>query len=100
MPEVHFTLFDFLRYLFFGVMADFAMAIQDKQFVAKVGEIIMFRFNHYWGSYRGNHALRRLSDERKNNYFYPKDLERKNYENRCVTPNKSQQRARQGQEFS
>ena len=99
MPELHFSLTDFGRFFISGMLADFASAIRERQFLQKFIEIILFRFNHYWGSYKGNHAMRKLSAARKKNYFYPKDLERKNYENRCTSSNESEQRKGQGQEF-
>ena len=34
-------------------------------------EVVCFRWQQYWGSYRGNHELRVLSKERKEQYFYP-----------------------------
>lgn len=79
MPEVHLTLADFFRFFISGVLRDVAAATQDKIFLSKVYEIIMFRFNHYWGSYKGNHEQRKLSAKRKHNYFYPKDLEKGTY---------------------
>ena len=79
MPEVHFTLADFLRFFTSGVLRDIASAIQDKVFFSKIVEIILFRFNHYWGTYKGNHEQRKLSAKRKHSYFYPKDLEKEIY---------------------
>jgi len=64
--------------------------------LSKFYEIILFRFNHYWGSYKGNHLMRKLSAKRKNNYFYPKDLERKTYERGRTAADESQQRTGQG----
>ena len=98
-PDLHFTLTDFLRFFISGVLADFAIAIRENQFLSKFVEIILFRFNHYWGSYKGNQEVRKLSAERKNHYFYPKDLERKTYENRRTPTDESKQRTRQGEEF-
>ncbi len=79
MPEVHFTLADFFRFFMSGVLRDIASAIQDKVFLSKFSEIILFRFNHYWGTYKGNQEQRKLSAKRKHNYFYPKDLEKEIY---------------------
>lgn len=79
MPDVHFTLPDFFRFLLSGVLTDAAAAIREKVLLNKFGEIILFRFNHYWGTYKGNHEVRKLSMQRKHNYFYPKDLEEGKY---------------------
>jgi len=79
MPEVHFSLSDFFRFLISGVLSDFGTAIREKSFLSNCIEIVLFRFNHYWGTYKGNHEQRKLSAKRKHNYFYPKDLEKENY---------------------
>jgi len=76
MPEVHFSFSDFVRYFISGVMADSASAIRDKVFLKKFNEIVLFRFYHYWGTYRGNHEHRKLSTKMKKQYFYPLDTER------------------------
>ncbi len=89
MPEMHFSLSDFLHFFISSILSDFSSAIRGRVFLNKFSEIILFRFNHYWGTYRGNHELRRLSAERKKYYFYPKDLERDIYENSCTTANES-----------
>jgi rhamnosyltransferase len=90
MPEVQVTILDFWRYLFSGVLNDLSRAIGEKLFFSKFIEIILFRFNHYWGSYKGNHLTRKLSAKRKHNYFYPKDLERKSYESSRTTSDEGQ----------
>jgi len=79
MPEVHFSFIDFCRFLISGVLSDFGAAIREKVFLSEFYEIILFRFNHYWGTYKGNHEQRKLSAQRKHNYFYPKDLEKEIY---------------------
>lgn len=76
MPEVQFSFSDFVRYFISGVMADSASAIRDKVFMSKFGEIVLFRFYHYWGTYKGNHEHRKLSTKMKKQYFYPLDTER------------------------
>jgi rhamnosyltransferase len=79
MPEVHFSFTDFLRFLVSGVMADFAAAIREKVFVKNCIEIVFFRYNHYWGTFKGNHEMRKLSAKQKFHYFYPKDVEKDYY---------------------
>lgn len=79
MPDVHFSLSDFFRYYLSGVMSDSATAIRKKSFLANIKDIVLFRFNHYWGTYVGNHEVRKLSKQKKLNYFYPKDLEKGKY---------------------
>jgi glycosyltransferase involved in cell wall biosynthesis len=80
MPEVHFSILDFIRFYVSGVLSDISSALTEKVFLRKFGEILMFRLMQFWGTYKGNHEHRKLSAERKRNYFYPKDLERQSYE--------------------
>jgi glycosyltransferase involved in cell wall biosynthesis len=79
MPEVHFGFSDFCRFLISGVLSDIGAAIREKVFLKYIGEIILFRFSHYWGTYRGSQEVKKLSAQRKRNYFYPKDLEKEIY---------------------
>lgn len=79
MPEVHFNFSDFCRFLVSGVLSDTGAALREKVFLKMFVEIVLFRFHHYWGTYKGNHEVRKLSVERKKNYFYPKDLEKDIY---------------------
>lgn len=74
MPEVHFSFSDFFRYFLSGVLADSASAIREKVFLKEITGIIMFRFFHYWGTFKGNHEHRLLSEKMKKQYFYPLDI--------------------------
>lgn len=73
MPEVHFTLGDFMRFTTSSILNDFSAALAQKQFLRKFGEIVKFRTMMYWGTYKGNHEVRKLSAEMKQRYFYPKN---------------------------
>lgn len=72
MPEVHITFSDFLRYVASSVLLDFSAAIQERAFLRNAWSIMMYRFAQYLGSYQGNHSHRKLSRERKEQYFYPR----------------------------
>ncbi len=92
LPEVHFNLVDFFRFYLSSTVSDSLAAIREKVFLEKIPEILLFRLMHYWGTYKGNHEHRKLSAERKLNYFYPKDLEQSAYEqkkNSCLVANES-----------
>ncbi len=80
MPGIHFTLKDFLTYFLVGVRQDLKVARQKKCLSTNWKDIIIFRFMHYWGTYKGNHEHRKLSQKMKYHYFYPKDVDRKHYE--------------------
>lgn len=72
MPEVHIGFGDFIRYVAAGIMFDWSEALRQRVFWKEAGNIFMFRLMQYLGSYRGNNDHRKLSQERKNRYFYPR----------------------------
>lgn len=80
MPEVHFTLGDFMRFFVSGLFSDSATALLQKKLLKTFPEIFMFRLMHYWGTYKGHQEMRKISTKMKYQYFYPKDLDKKNYE--------------------
>lgn len=72
MPEVHVGFTDFLRYTTSGILYDWAEALNQKRFWREAGNIVMFRSMQFWGTYRGNNDHRRMSQARKEAYFYPR----------------------------
>jgi rhamnosyltransferase len=74
MPEVHFSLGDFLRFFVASVFSDLSTALRERVFFSKLFEIHAFRFMQYWGTYKGNHEHRKVSNAMKNSYFYPREL--------------------------
>lgn len=80
MPEIHFNLFDFIRYFSAGVFEDSKVVVKEKRFLSEFKDIFLFRFMHYWGTFLGNHEHRKLSKELKYKYFYPKDLDKETHE--------------------
>lgn len=72
MPEVHIRFRDFVRYVMAGIFHDWGEALQQRVFFRQFGPIVLFRFNQFWGSYRGNNDHHRMSQERKERYFYPR----------------------------
>jgi len=72
MPEVHVGFGDFLRYTTSGILFDWAEAINQKVFWKQASNIVMFRTMQFWGTYRGNNDHRRMSQARKEAYFYPR----------------------------
>lgn len=93
MPEVHFTLGDFFRFFVSSLFSDSATALVQKKLLRTFPEIFMFRLMHYWGTYKGNQEVRKISAKMKYQYFYPKDVEKESYEKKdsCFTADKSKQ---------
>ncbi|WP_151447314.1 glycosyltransferase [Lacisediminimonas profundi] len=71
MPQVHVTLFDTVRYIFTSIWRDWGNARRQGRWREKAWEIVLYRYNQYLGSYRGNHQHRKLSHAEKDKYFYP-----------------------------
>tara|TARA_R110002124_G_scaffold36906_13_gene118550 strand:- start:3131 stop:4015 length:885 start_codon:yes stop_codon:yes gene_type:complete len=72
MPEVHIRAGDFLRYTAAGILFDWSESLSQRAFWREAGSIFMFRLMQYWGSYKGNNDHRKLSQDRKDRYFYPR----------------------------
>lgn len=71
MPEIHVSFGDFLRYFASAVWLDSKVAFRRGVLLRSIREIVMYRLMQFWGAYRGNHAHRQVSKERKERYFYP-----------------------------
>lgn len=80
MPEMHFHISDFFKCFSLSLKQDYTAAFRDGVLFKKAYEIFMFRLMLYWGTYRGNHELRQLSNEMKRAYFYPTHKERNTHE--------------------
>lgn len=71
LPEVHVTMLDAARYFVSAVVHDSAAASRERRGLVLLPEIIAFRLMQFWGSLRGNHEHRQLSQAQKERYFYP-----------------------------
>ena len=71
MPEVHVSVPDFFRYLLAGIASDIGSALSERRLIREFVGIVKFRTAQYWGTYRGNHDHRKLSQKRKEHYYYP-----------------------------
>jgi L-ascorbate metabolism protein UlaG (beta-lactamase superfamily)/GT2 family glycosyltransferase len=83
MPQLQVSAFDTLRYFIASVIKDLTSAFSNPTANSAIGgdgplpkrsglvDILRYRFNQYWGAYRGNHELRKLSRVEKERYFYP-----------------------------
>ena len=71
MPQFQVGFVDFLRYFFSGVGGDVAAACRQGVLSKNASEIVLFRLMQYWGTYRGNHEHRLLTQRAKDAYFYP-----------------------------
>jgi rhamnosyltransferase len=73
LPEVHISFFDFLLFFVVGVLKDLKHSFKSGVFKKNFYKIIRYRFEQYYGSYKGNNMSKILSRNRKMDYFYPRN---------------------------
>ena len=71
MPEIKVSIIDTIHFIIIGILKDIRISIRKKVFFKEFISIFMFRLCQYYGSYRGNHLCRKLSNKAKIKYFYP-----------------------------
>jgi len=72
MPEIKVSIIDTIYFIIIGILKDIRISIRKKVFVKEFISIFMFRLYQYYGSYKGNHLCRKLSNKAKMKYFYPR----------------------------
>lgn len=80
IPDIHFNLSDLFKYSFVSICQDIFLARKKRVLIKNIKSIIFFRVMQYWGGYVGHHEHRKISQEMKYRYFYPKDTEKGDYE--------------------
>jgi rhamnosyltransferase len=73
MPQIHLNLLDTIRYAINSILTDWRAAKNSSQ-SAKFLDLVRYRWNQYWGSWKGNHEHRELSHKEKEEYFFPDKL--------------------------
>lgn len=76
MPEIHVTPLDVMRWVVSSTWQDWRAAIRHGIKSTRKRDMLRYRWNQYWGSYKGNHDHRRMSQETKQYYFYPEVSEK------------------------
>jgi glycosyltransferase involved in cell wall biosynthesis len=70
-PDRDFSFSDFIRASLTNIIADYAAAIRDREFLESVLEIPVFRLMQFWGTYRGFSRNVRDSEQIFNKLYYP-----------------------------
>lgn len=73
MPQFHVTLFDTFRYFSTSVLRDWSYAKLEKV-KPRLVDIVHYRWNQYWGTFKGNRQHRKLSHYEKEQYFYSEKI--------------------------
>lgn len=73
MPNVHITSWDSLRYIVASIIQDSIASFQESSRLTfrMFMQIVRYRCNQYFGSWKGNREHRNLSHIDKEKYFYP-----------------------------
>ena len=74
LPEMQINFFDILRYISVSVFSDLKAAQKEKKFFKEIIGIIKFRFAQYIGTFQGNRIVKKISDQKKENYYYPEKI--------------------------
>lgn len=70
-PRESFTLLDFISLFSRNVLSDSSAAIRERCFLSSIGEIIVFRFMQFWGTYRGFSGRETLTAQLRRTFYYP-----------------------------
>lgn len=70
-PELQFHLHDAVRCFLAAVAGDIGAGLHRLRRGRGVGDIILYRFNQFYGSWLGNRAHREISEKEKMRYFFP-----------------------------
>lgn len=70
-PEENFHLGDFTRLLTTNVISDLRQAANEKELLRSIGEILWFRFNQFWGTYKGYRQSGPLTWKLRQTFYYP-----------------------------
>lgn len=71
MPQLHVNIWDTVRYISNSVYKDWRTARREKNGHGGLKDILLYRWNQYIGSWRGNQEHRQLSHKEKEKYFFP-----------------------------
>lgn len=71
MPQLHVNFADTVRYIVTSVVKDVKAARKLPHPRSSLKNILLYRWNQYIGSWKGNKQHRKLSHAEKDQYFYP-----------------------------
>ena len=72
-PNINININDSIRYFFVAIYEDIKhiKTRNIKYFLIEIYYLIFYRFNQFYGTYRGNHIDKKLSNFMKEIYYYP-----------------------------
>lgn len=75
--DISFSFMDFIVMFFSNVFTDFHQSIKDSCFLKNIYSIILFRFNQFWGTYKGHKYNKRVDKKLKRKFYYPRKVSSK-----------------------
>lgn len=77
MPNVHFSLIDFMKLFSRNTLSDLFHAFHQKVFFRECSGILTFRFMQFWGTYLGHRYKGSLTNDLKYKFYYPNELKKR-----------------------
>ena len=74
-PEAHFNAYDFLRMTASNTATDIFHATREGVLLPNLASICWFRFNQFWGTYRGYRQSAELTWNLRQTFYYPRGTE-------------------------
>jgi rhamnosyltransferase len=74
-PEAHFNIYDFVRMTTSNIATDCFHAAREKVLHKVWAEICWFRFNQFWGTYRGYRQSAEWTWNLRQTFYYPRGTE-------------------------
>jgi glycosyltransferase involved in cell wall biosynthesis len=69
--HAHFNLTDFIRLFLVNAIADGRVALAQGVFRKELGSILRFRFNQFWGTYKGYHGSPEITAQLRQRFYFP-----------------------------
>lgn len=73
-PEAHFSFLDFIWLFFSNTFSDYVHALREGKFLKNIGDIPMFRFMQFWGTYEGYRHRGTVTEILKRRFYYPNSI--------------------------
>jgi rhamnosyltransferase len=74
-PEAHFNIYDFLRMTTSNIATDLFHATREGLLLPNIASIFWFRFNQFWGTYRGYRHSAEWTWNLRQTFYYPRGTE-------------------------
>jgi rhamnosyltransferase len=74
-PEAHFNVYDFVRMTTSNIATDLFHAAREGVLLPNLASIFWFRFNQFWGTYRGYRQSAEWTWNLRQTFYYPRGTE-------------------------